>query len=259
MKIVSFSLWGSIPKYTIGAIRNAELVHKIYPGWTARFYCGTTVPSESITALQRLGAEIIYRDDCDDNRGMFWRFLALSDPRATHIIFRDTDSRLNMREAAAVGAWVDSGKCGHIMRDHPQHPHLILGGMWGCRGQIFSDIEAQIREFSPLDAYNQDQLFLAQAIYPELKKRGLMIHDSCTLINVFARDFPTARNKHFNFVGEIIDENECRNGQWEEVVKFESSLENRFLLLFRLLRKIKLCIRYVVITHFPSLYRVYKK
>ena len=30
MKIISFSLWGQDPKYTIGAIRNAELAREIY-------------------------------------------------------------------------------------------------------------------------------------------------------------------------------------------------------------------------------------
>eukprot|EP00961_Rhodomonas_salina_P092844 1249849-Rhodomonas_salina.1 len=34
--------------------------------------------------------------------GMFWRFLAASDPCASLIVFRDTDSLLNPRERAAV-------------------------------------------------------------------------------------------------------------------------------------------------------------
>lgn len=259
MKIISFSLWGNTPKYTVGAVRNAELVNKIYPGWTARFYCGATVPTEIVADLQRLKAEVVFRDDCSDNRGMFWRFLALSDPLASHIIFRDTDSRLNSREEAAVAEWIDSGKCGHIMRDHPLHPHLMLGGMWGCKGNIFTDIESRIVKFSPRDAYNQDQLFLAQVIYPELKRHGLIIHDSCTLMNVFVKKFPTPRNKQYNFVGEIIDENECRNDQWKDIVKFESSFENKFIFIFRLLRKIKLGIKQILIAHIPCLYKLYQK
>ena len=37
MKLVSFSLWGAAPKYTVGALRNAELCPLVYPGFTARF------------------------------------------------------------------------------------------------------------------------------------------------------------------------------------------------------------------------------
>ncbi len=50
-KIISFSLWGDNPKYTIGAIRNAELTPIIYPGWISRFYCGESVPTEIIKTL----------------------------------------------------------------------------------------------------------------------------------------------------------------------------------------------------------------
>ncbi len=32
-KVISFSLWGDNPKYTIGAIKNAELSKTIYPDW----------------------------------------------------------------------------------------------------------------------------------------------------------------------------------------------------------------------------------
>ena len=51
-KIISFSLWGSNPKYTIGAIRNAELTPIIYPGWVSRFYCGLSVPINIINKLK---------------------------------------------------------------------------------------------------------------------------------------------------------------------------------------------------------------
>ena len=45
-KIISFSLWGDNPKYTIGAINNAKLSQSIYPDWICRFYCGKSVPEE---------------------------------------------------------------------------------------------------------------------------------------------------------------------------------------------------------------------
>ena len=31
VKVISFSLWGSEKKYTIGAIKNAELAKEVYP------------------------------------------------------------------------------------------------------------------------------------------------------------------------------------------------------------------------------------
>lgn len=37
-RVISFGLYGTKPKYLIGAIRNAQLAKVFYPGWTARFY-----------------------------------------------------------------------------------------------------------------------------------------------------------------------------------------------------------------------------
>jgi hypothetical protein len=37
-RVVSYGLYGSNPKYTHGAIRNAELVHIYFPGWVSRFF-----------------------------------------------------------------------------------------------------------------------------------------------------------------------------------------------------------------------------
>ena len=38
-KVISMSLYGSGKRYTIGAIRNAQLLPVIYPGWRLWIYC----------------------------------------------------------------------------------------------------------------------------------------------------------------------------------------------------------------------------
>jgi len=35
------SLYGADRRYTMGAVRNAQLAPVTYPGWTLRFYCET--------------------------------------------------------------------------------------------------------------------------------------------------------------------------------------------------------------------------
>ena len=47
-KIISFSLWGDNPKYTNGAIENADLALEVYPNWICRFYVGTSTPKEIV-------------------------------------------------------------------------------------------------------------------------------------------------------------------------------------------------------------------
>ena len=59
-KIISFCLWGDNPKYTIGAIKNADLALDIYPEWTCRYYIGKSTPFEIIKQLyERKNTEII--------------------------------------------------------------------------------------------------------------------------------------------------------------------------------------------------------
>lgn len=201
-KIVSFSLWGSSPKYCIGAIRNAELMESVYPGWVARFYCGDSVPRTVIEELRSTGSEIVEMNVPGDWTGMFWRFEAISDHDVDVMISRDTDSRIGAREAAAVNEWLKSGKHFHIMRDHPAHNTEILGGMWGARKPILQDMKQLIDGYVKQSYWQIDQQFLRNVVWPRV------VNDSCVHDPFFQRvPFPVSRNG-LEFVGQVWDENE---------------------------------------------------
>ena len=131
-KIIAMSVYGSDPKYLDGAIENAKLVQDVYPGWTMRVYYGAHGEPFDTSELERLGCEVVTRSRSRMHSGMFWRFLAAWDMNVERVIFRDTDSRLNVREAACVKAWEESGLDAHEIKDHPHHSRLPMsGGMWG--------------------------------------------------------------------------------------------------------------------------------
>jgi ATP synthase protein I len=67
-----------------------------------------------------------------------WRFLALDDPLAHRILFRDADSVISRREAGAVEQWIASGKRFHMMRDWGSHTALILAELWGVASSSLS-------------------------------------------------------------------------------------------------------------------------
>jgi hypothetical protein len=147
-KIISFSLWGDNPKYTIGAIKNVELSKTIYPDWICRFYCGKSVPLDIIEKLKSYdNVEVIEMDEDGNWSGMFWRFYPASEDDVDIIISRDCDSRLSLRERLAVKEWIDSDKGFHIMRDHPQHGTQILGGMWGVKKGVLPQMKEEINNF----------------------------------------------------------------------------------------------------------------
>ena len=47
-KIISFCLWGDDPKYTKGAIENADIATELYPSWTCRYYVGKVRTSQKV-------------------------------------------------------------------------------------------------------------------------------------------------------------------------------------------------------------------
>lgn len=210
MNLISFSLWGSNPKYTHGAIRNATLAASWYKGWRCRFYCDEeSVPDAVITHLSQLpnSETVRMRISDEPHWSMFWRFYAADDPSVDRVIFRDADSRIGQREAMAVQAWVSSGKGFHVMRDHPQHGTPICGGMWGVCGGKLKDIHSMISDYyaKGLDKtvlWGLDQDFLTHTVWP-MAKDDVLEHDE-----FFAKKpFPLMRDpKHF--VGQVYDEND---------------------------------------------------
>jgi hypothetical protein len=210
-KVVSFSLWGNNPKYTIGAVENAKLVNEIYDGWIGRFYCGKSVPENIIVTLKNIpNTEVIIMDEDGDWTGMFWRFYVCEDSDV--MISRDTDSRLSKREKLAIDEWLNSDKDFHIMRDHPYHTTEILGGMWGCRNGILKNIKKLIQEYTKGNFWQVDQNFLKEKIYPIVKDNSF-VHDSFFNIEINKKPFPTERvNKEF--VGDVFDENNNRHPEY---------------------------------------------
>ena len=208
MKYLSFSLWGNLPIYNVGAIRNAELWKTIYPKWEMVVFYDKTVPLDTIIKLKELGVNVI--DMTNSNiYGEFWRFLIAEEKNCEYSIFRDCDSRIDLREKLAVDEWIESGKTLHIMRDHPYH-HIpagnnqkgILAGMWGIKGSI-KDFKSDIISFQNETPYfyGIDQKYLKK-VYENY------IDDNCTHDEFFEqKPFPIKREKGV-FVGGRIDEND---------------------------------------------------
>ena len=204
-KIISFSLWGDNPKYTVGAIKNALLAQIIYPEWICRFYIGNDVPQHIRNQLDDLNVEIMEMGDSGWN-GMFWRFFAADSYDI--VICRDTDSRLNLRERVAVDEWLSSDKDFHIMRDHPYHNTEILGGTWGCRNGIIRGVEEAIQDYNKGSFDNQyqvDQNFLREVVYPLVKHESI-VHDEFFELKPFPAN-ATKRTGSY-FVGQVYNEND---------------------------------------------------
>jgi hypothetical protein len=192
MNILSFSLYGSTPRYATGVLLNAELAPVIYPGWEMRIYHGVEVDPKLLAKLAAKGCTLVpsshwhFGPPQPDEpplphgyprfpsaRGMFWRFLAAEDP-ADYVIFRDVDARLNVREQVAVEAWIASGKPYHGMHDSRCHVRPIMGGMWGVKGGSLP-MRSLMEDWPFNSRYGDDQDFLERKVWP-LVQAEMLIH-----------------------------------------------------------------------------------
>ena len=209
-RVIAMALYGSDPKYVEGCIANAKLVEAYFPTWRLRVYAdSSSVPSEKLRELEALKAEIHLDDWSAEgaSHGMFRRFFVADDVSVDRFIIRDSDSRLNARDAFAVADWVESDYAVHTVRDHPNHQRLLNGGMWGAtrHSKIAGRVEALARQYFDHDAYGADLDFLAADVAP-LVEREVLAHDSysCELF-AGSRPFPTKRPADFQHVGQVFD------------------------------------------------------
>jgi hypothetical protein len=206
-RVIGFSLWDQAARYTTGAVRNAELARELYPGWVCRFYVGTSVPR---TVVDRLAAipnvELVGMRDPGDWRALLWRFLPATDERVDVLVARDTDSRLSLRERAAVDDWLASDRDFHIMRDHPDPGPdagtAIAGGLWGVRRGLLWNMRELIARYQPGNRPHVDREFLRVIVHPLVRDRAL-VHDE----RHGGRPFPTVRRGDA-FVGQRFDEHD---------------------------------------------------
>lgn len=214
-KIISFSVWGSNEGYCQGAVDNAKLAPKIYPEWTPRFYIDPLVPRRFVSELYDLGCEIVYKPESIDFMGLYWRFEPMfDDPQIERFIVRDTDSRINMREAQAVKEWEESGLLFHIIRDNPQHNIHIMGGTWGSIAGIIPEFKILMDKWiagvkpdskNPRGIYHgTDQIFLSQTIWPYIE-RCHIAHDNKIIYT--GKEKPlTVKLKRDGYVGMVYTE-----------------------------------------------------
>ena len=180
-KIISFSLFGSKPRYLRGALDNIHAAKQLLPAWRCRFYLDGSVPADFIAALQEFDTEVITcADGASLKEKLCWRFAVAWDSSVERLLVRDVDSVITEREVAAVNAWIVSSRPFHVMRDWWTHTDLMLAGMWGGKGGQLPDLseEMMLYKSAVMETPNVDQWFLRDRVWPRIYAHCL-VHDRC--------------------------------------------------------------------------------
>jgi hypothetical protein len=179
--IIAFSLFGREAKYCETAVLNVQDQPGIYPHWVCRFYVDDSVPANVIDRIRAGGGQVVLVEGpAAQWPGPMWRLLALNDPLAHRILFRDADSLISRREAHAVDQWLTSGKRFHMMRDWGSHGELMLAGLWGVVAGSLPPLDELMALFLRVPIHDRhfvDQYFLRQYVWP-YARTSLMQHDS---------------------------------------------------------------------------------
>lgn len=203
-RVVSFSLWGDNPDYTIGAIRNAQLAQTVYPGWESWFYVASSVRDDVVRELEKEATRVIRYEDQPGSDGMFERFRPMADlEHVSMFVSRDCDSRLSDREYKAVIEWDESGKQFHAMRDHEAHGMPVMGGMWGAKTHGIINTKFMYEELLKYknSLYNDDQ----KSLYSFYLGLSGLFHENDSLGRFNGKEFPAHDPVEFgSFVGERI-------------------------------------------------------
>jgi len=206
-KVISYSLYGSNKKYCIGMLENLKINKEKLPDWDNYIYYSEDVPKEYIEMYKEYNPILINCGKTDYLwEGMFWRFRLFNDKDIDIFISRDADSRITDREIKFINDFISSNKSFHIIRDHPEHIPVILGGMFGVKVKEFNNkyniknINEYILEYRKL--YNKhmlkqpDQYFLRDKIWPLIKNNNYahialerLRHAKTDIVTNYVRDF----------------------------------------------------------------------
>lgn len=269
-KIISFSLYGDIPSYNIGAINNAKIAKILYKDWECWFYVDElTVPSYTIDELNKLSNVTIFLKKSDIlSSKMSWRFEAIDDKDVSIVITRDTDTIMYKREVLAVNEWIKSNKVLHIMKDSPCHRYLSLqGGMFGMNKlKPFPNIKETSLEYFTNNPNGNDISYIEDILFP-LFINNIFVHDEFTPLyntidngkyykpDLFTYNkFPIRYNPEYNFIGEYIYADGSRNLETCQILKDCLDINPHMIQKYK---KIKLAILFTSLDN-SHLYDKYK-
>ena len=212
--VFSFTLFGNDPKYTKGLLKNIRIIEEKFPGWEVWVYCGDGVPEDVYFCLYTFKCVKLIPTNMTGMVNKFYRFFAIDDPSVDTCIVRDADSRIYERDEACIREFLHSEKLVHIIRDHPNHHHRMMAGMWGIKREAVEvclhgkKIKEMYNEWSasqPPSGFWSDTQFLCEALYPFVVYHSL-IHDEIQQFEPppFKTPFPSPLIET-HFIGQVYE------------------------------------------------------
>lgn len=230
-KVISFSLWGNIKLYCIGAIKNAILAKKIFPDWIVYIYYDNTVPKIIVDYLKTMdNVELKFIKKPSGGKkwmelgqfGMFWKFYPYDDNDVEIWMARDADSRISYYEKEKIDAFIASDKVIHSFLFNGNNKKKLRGGTSSFKNysnnkdnrkdlKIKKLIDNFVKDKEKTPFYS-DEKFLNTILYPIFKDEHVC-DNQCHNITKLKKlensitDYGFCCEKHnIDYVGKVLDE-----------------------------------------------------
>ena len=175
--IISYSIFGTNPKYFKNIINNIQVAKIKLPEWQIRVYIHNKVPKSFIEELYKNGAELYIVNDpiCTpgSGSGTFWRFLPLVEN--VNAVILDADEKIDNKKVNNITYFFQKDKnmiSGMGTSPFPKS-HLMAGRLFKKKGFKLPWNEDFIMNYPIRSRWGSDEVFLTNEIYSYAKKQGL--------------------------------------------------------------------------------------
>lgn len=208
--VFSFSLFGSENKYCKGLLKNIAIIEKEFPDWKVWVYCGDGIPEDILLQLSEYPFVKLIPTMVCGMENKFHRFFSIDDPEVEISIIRDADSRIYERDKECINEFIKSNQLAQIIRDHPNHNHPIMAGMWGIKRGLLdvkiSDLFTKwVVSYSTLSFWD-DTHFLSHEIYPRIMYNSIIFDEFNRFEPMHIKySFKTQIENGEHFVGQVYE------------------------------------------------------
>lgn len=207
VNVFSFTIYGNEKKYTDGLLANINLIKLKFPDWCIWVYYGTDVNTNTLSKYLMYEKVRLIPTNTLGYITKCFRYFPIDDKTVEVCCVRDADSRITERDEICINEFLTSDKLFHIIRDHPNHNHRIMAGMWGIKKGLLSDSIKNV-----LDEWNRNRIFdfwsdtqfLVEVIYPKVAHNSIIHDDLNRYGELQCKQIPHLRDdKHF--IGQVYE------------------------------------------------------
>ncbi len=176
-KVISTALFGNAG-YNLEPVIASALT--LFPGWEFRIHHDSGLPNRFPLLKKWADQGFVQLVDAGPNlkkgRSMLWRLLPLWDSTVSHLLCRDLDSLLLVKDRRMVERFIESKAAVHCVNDHPDHTAPMMGGMVGFNCAVYwktpgADVYATFERLTEVqeefwNQYGADQYLMWQRLWP---------------------------------------------------------------------------------------------